>query len=73
MSDKRSYGLIKSDELNFSSKPLLVKEGRGKESKEEDVRINLKKEEGVVRIIEVVCTCGKKIQLICEYENEVSK
>jgi len=63
--------VIKSEKLNFSTRPLLVSTGRKKE--ENGVKINLKKEGNIVRIIEVICSCGNKIELFCEYENETSQ
>jgi len=65
--DKRGF-IIKSENLNFSGQPLLVRS----EGKKDSVRINLKKEGEVVRIIEIFCSCGNKIELLCQYENEAS-
>ncbi len=66
MNVKRTSSVIKSEKLSFSDEPLLIKGGK----EEGEVKINLKKEEGIVRIVEIICSCGRKIQLLCEYENE---
>lgn len=69
--DRKSLGVvIKSERLNFSAKPLLVKSEKEKENL---VKINLKKEGEIIRIIEIICSCGNKIELFCEYKNEASR
>lgn len=59
--------IIKSEKLNFTTEPILIDL---ENSKENGVKINLKRENGVIRIIQVICSCGNKINLLCEYENE---
>lgn len=59
--------IIKNASLRLLNEPKLI--GEKKENKNNDVKINLKRENGLVKIIEVTCSCGNKIQLICEYES----
>lgn len=58
--------IIKKENLNLENRPLLVPSCRG----QSPVMINLRKEENIVRIIEIICSCGNKINIVCEYENE---
>ena len=58
--------IIKKENLNLENRPLLIQSYRG----ESPVIINLKKEENIVRVIEIICSCGNKINIVCEYENE---
>lgn len=64
--DVLPQGIIKKENLNLENRPLLVQSYRG----QSPVMINLKKEENIVRIIEIICSCGNKINIVCEYENE---
>lgn len=61
-----SRRIIKKENLNLENSPLLVQSHRG----QSPVMINLKKEENIVRVIEIICSCGNKINIVCEYENE---
>jgi len=58
--------IIKKENLNLENRPLLVQSYGG----ESPVIINLKKEGSIVRVIEIICSCGNKINIVCEYENE---
>lgn len=58
--------IIKKEDLNLENRPLLVQSYRGGSA----TKINLKKEENIVRVIEILCSCGNKINIVCEYENE---
>lgn len=69
MDRKNLCAVIKSEKLSFSAEPLLV---RAQERREGLVKINLKKEGEIIKIIEIICSCGNKIELFCEYENEIS-
>lgn len=64
--DVLPQGIIKKENLNLENRPLLVQSYRG----QSPVMINLKKEGNIVRIIEIICSCGNKINIACEYENE---
>jgi len=65
-----SSSVIKSDKLSFSPEPVLVKKEKNKKG---EVKINLEKEGDIVRAIEIICSCGNKIKLLCEYENEIAQ
>ncbi|MCD6406480.1 hypothetical protein J7L81_01230 [Candidatus Aerophobetes bacterium] len=67
---KKFLSVIKSERLNFSKEPLLIKPEKKDTG---DVKISFKREKGIVRIIEIICSCGNKIELLCEYENEISQ
>lgn len=58
--------IIKKENLILENKPILV----GLDSKSSSAEINLKKEGNIVKIIQVICRCGNKIEIVCEYEDE---
>lgn len=58
--------VIKKREISLRDEPVLIKPDK----MESTARVNLHKEEGIVRIIEVICPCGNRINIACEYENE---
>lgn len=64
--DVLPQGIIKKENLKLENRPLLVQSYKG----QSPVMINLKKKENIVRIIEIICSCGNKINIVCEYENE---
>ncbi|MCD6473269.1 hypothetical protein J7K55_09260 [Candidatus Aerophobetes bacterium] len=61
-----SSKIIKKEEISLTDKPILIKSAYNNHS----MKINLKKEGEIIRVIEVICSCGNKINIICEYENE---
>lgn len=63
--DRKNFcAVIKSENLNFTTKPILL------ENKNSPVKISLKKEGDVIQVIQITCSCGNRIDLVCEYENE---
>ena len=62
----KNSGIIKKQYLNLKNEPVLI----DPHHKTSSVRVNLKKEGDIVRIIQVICSCGNKIDILCEYENE---
>jgi len=64
---RKNLSVIKSEKLNFSTEPLMVK---NKKETKNSVKVNFKKEGEIIRIIEITCSCGNKIELFCEYEND---
>jgi len=60
--------IIKKENLNLENRPLLLQPHK----EESAVRISLKKEKNIVRVIEIICSCGNRIDIACEYQNEKS-
>ena len=57
--------VIKKEKIRLEDEPVLIKP---KET-ESAVRINLHREGEIIRVIEVICSCGNRINIACEYKN----
>jgi len=60
--------VIKKKEFSFGNEPILINLSELK--KDTSMKVNLHKEGDIIRTIEVICSCGNRINIICEYENE---
>ena len=60
--------VIKKKEFFLGNEPILINHPGVK--KDTFMKVNLHREGEIIRIIEVLCSCGNRINNICEYENE---
>ena len=60
--------VIKRKEFSFGNEPILINLSELK--KDTSMKVNLYKEGNIIRTIEVICSCGNRINIVCEYENE---
>ena len=61
--NEENRNIIKSDQLHLIETPYVIGTKNGKALKEPE--ISVKKEEGLVKAIEVKCVCGKVINIEC--------
>lgn len=59
--------IIKKNHFTLDQRPVKLGEMTDYEECGEPV-INFKKKGDVLHTIEVICTCGRKIEIFCEYD-----
>lgn len=60
--------IIKKENLILENKPILV----GFDNRSSSAQINLKKEGNIIKLIEITCKCGNRIDIVCEYEDKAT-
>jgi hypothetical protein len=58
--------VVNADRVRFGSEAVRIGVPRPGGAPREP-RIHLVREDGMIRAIEVTCTCGERIRIVCEY------
>jgi len=59
--------ILKKQSVHITKKSVAFNEVVGKREKTE-ATIKLKKNEDIIESIEVICPCGNKIEILCQYD-----
>ena len=58
--------VIPASHVSFGDRPVCV--GAAADTPKTPPRIELVREDGVIRAIDITCVCGERVRVLCSYE-----